>query len=377
MPRNFSFQVMANSGAARAGRLVTPHGSVDTPAFMAVGTQATVKSLTREDLIAAGTRMVLANTYHLFLRPGVEAIAELGGLHRFMNWHGPILTDSGGFQVYSLADLRQVKDDGVLFRSHIDGAEHFFTPELVIAAQEKLGSDVAMVLDECPKLPSPRDVMERAVFRTVLWAERSRAAERRADQAVFAIVQGGTDRELREHCARRLAALDFPGYAVGGLSVGEGREERMAAISYTLPFLPEGKPRYLMGVGAPEDLVEAVARGVDLFDCVMPTRNARNGMLFTSRGKLTIKNARYSRDPLPLDPECDCYTCRHYSRAYLRHLYLAKEILSSHLNTIHNLRYINTLMLKMRESILGHSFSRFGEEFFARGQESGGDGEED
>jgi queuine tRNA-ribosyltransferase len=371
MSQALKFDVLATCGSARAGRLWTSHGAVDTPLFMAVGTQGTVKAMLREDLLAAGTTMVLANTYHLWLRPGVDAVAELGGLHRFMNWHGPILTDSGGFQVYSLADLREVRDDGVLFRSHLDGAEHFFTPGLVIAAQEKLGSDVAMVLDECPRLPSPPEVLARAVERTVLWAGQSKEAARRPDQAVFAIVQGGLDPALRKDCARRLTALNFPGYAVGGLSVGESQKERIMTLEQTLPWLPEDRPRYLMGVGAPEDLVEAVARGVDMFDCVMPTRNARNGNLLTASGRLVIKNARYARDPRPVEPGCDCYTCRHYSRAYLRHLYVAREILSSKLNTIHNLRYINKLMSGMREAVRGNVFEAFREEFYARRREPG------
>ncbi|HUT51770.1 MAG TPA: tRNA guanosine(34) transglycosylase Tgt [bacterium] len=377
MQRPIQFSVITSSGSARAGRLLTPHGAVETPVFMAVGTQGTVKAMLPEDLVAAGTSMVLANTYHLYLRPGVDLIAELGGLHRFMNWHGPILTDSGGFQVYSLADLREVRDDGVLFRSHLDGSEHFFTPELVIRAQEKLGSDVAMVLDECPKLPSPHEAIARAVERTVCWAGQSREAARRPDQAVFAIVQGGLDQELREDCAKRLTALDFPGYAIGGLSVGESREDRIRTLEHTLPRLPEDRPRYLMGVGAPEDLVEAVARGADMFDCVMPTRNARNGNLMTASGRLVIKNARYARDPLPVEPGCDCYTCRNYSRAYLRHLYVAREILSSKLNTIHNLRYINTLMSRMREAVRGGVFDGFRDEFYRRRRDEAPDEEEE
>jgi queuine tRNA-ribosyltransferase len=340
---------------------------VETPAFMPVGTQATVKALTREDLLAVGAQMVLANTYHLYLRPGTEVIRSLGGLHRFMNWSGPILTDSGGFQVYSLSDLRRVSDDGVLFRSHLDGgAEHLFTPELAVRAQEDLGSDVVMVLDECPPLPSPPEKIAAAVKRTIAWAERSLAAHHRPDQGLFAIVQGGLDPVLRRECAQALAAMDFPGYAIGGLSVGESKQDMLTALEATTPWLPPAKPRYLMGVGADDDLIMAVDRGVDLFDCVLPTRNARNGTLLTPDGKLVIKNARYAADPLPPDPECDCYTCRHFSRAYLRHLYLAKEILSSRLNTIHNLRYTLSLMSAMRQAIEMGQWRRFREDFFAR-----------
>lgn len=364
MTNYFQFQLLAQSGRARRGRFLTPHGPVETPAFMAVGTQGTVKAVTREELLAAGAQMVLANTYHLYLRPGTAVIRELSGLHRFMNWDGAILTDSGGFQVYSLADLRKVTDEGVLFRSHLDGSEHFFTPELAMQAQADLGSDVAMVLDECPKLPATREAVTTAVRRTVAWAERSRALPSRPDQARFAIVQGGLEPDLREDCAKKLAALNFPGYAVGGLSVGETRAQMLAALAATLPHLPEDKPRYLMGVGAPEDLVAAVNLGVDLFDCVLPTRNARNGMLFTSQGRLVIKNARYARDPAPPDPACDCYTCRNFSRSYLRHLYLAKEILGARLNTIHNLRYIYRLTFFMQRAVAEKEWPRFYEEFF-------------
>ncbi len=366
-PQGFAYKLMKTSGAARRGRFETPHGAIETPAFMAVGTRATVKSLVREELIALGARMILANAYHLYLRPGAEVIRELGGLHRFMNWSGPLLTDSGGFQVYSLSDLAKVSDEGVLFQSSIDGGvEHMFTPEVAVATQEALGPDVAMVLDQCPELPCSRETLETAVARTVSWAERSQEAHHRPDQALFAIVQGGLEADLREQCAKKLVDMDFPGYALGGLSVGESRPEMYGAVSAAEPWLPSDKPRYLMGVGAPEDLVESVARGIDLFDCVLPTRNARNGTLLTSRGKLVIKNARYQKDPLPPDPECECYTCRNYSRAYLRHLYLSKEILSAKLNTIHNLGYIFSLMSAMRNAIEADRFERFREQFHAR-----------
>jgi len=373
---NFGFELLATSGQARRGRLHTPHGTVETPAFMPVGTQATVKALVKEDLLAAGAQIVLCNAYHLYLRPGHKVIEKIGGLHRFMNWDRPILTDSGGFQIYSLADLREVTDQGAVFRSHLDGSIHEFTPEKALEVQEALGADVAMVLDECPKLPCPRDELERAVSRTLLWARRSLEAKRRDGQAMFAIVQGGLDRELRRHCAAELAGMDFPGYAIGGLSVGESKVEMLETVDATAPFLPADKPRYLMGVGAPEDLVEAVARGIDLFDCVIPTRNARNGALLTSQGKLVIKNARYAQDELPPDPDCDCYTCQNFSRAYLRHLYLAKEILSARLNSIHNLRYTFRLMLSMREAVEAGRLEGFREKFHAsRG--GGGDDEEE
>jgi queuine tRNA-ribosyltransferase len=364
---NFTFTVLASDGAARLGRLATPHGPVDTPAFMPVGTQGTVKAVTREELLAVGAQMVLANTYHLFLRPGADLIGDLGGLHRFMNWSGPILTDSGGFQVFSLAGLRRVSDEGVLFRSHLDGgAEHLFTPELAVKVQEDLGADIAMVLDECPPLPSPPEKIQAAVARTLAWARRCQAAHQRPDQALFAIVQGGLIPELRRQCAAELAAMDFPGYAIGGLSVGESKPDLIAALEATAPALPVNKPRYLMGVGAPDDLVNAVERGIDLFDCVLPTRLARTGALLTPTGRIAIKHARFHDDPRPPDPACDCYTCRHYSRAYLRHLHLAHEILGPRLNTIHNLRYTLGLMSAMRRAIADGMWRRFRDDFFAR-----------
>jgi len=363
-PKGFEFRLIATRGKARRARFTTPHGALETPAFMPVGTQATVKGLVREDLLALGARMVLANTYHLYLRPGVATVHKIGGLHKFMNWSGPILTDSGGFQVYSLADLRKISDEGVLFQSHIDGSEHFFTPELVSLSQEKLGPDVAMVLDECPKLPATEEKLKQAVDRTIKWAARSAEAHSKKDQALFAIVQGGVDLVLRQECARALVDMDFPGYAVGGLSVGEDRSEMYNTIEVTEPWLPPQKPRYLMGVGDPVDLVESVHRGMDMFDCVMPTRNARNGTLLVPEGKLVIKNARYADDPAPVDPDCDCYTCRNYSRAYLRHLYNSKEILSAKLNSIHNLRYIFMLMHSIREALQKDRWEEFREDFY-------------
>jgi len=364
-PKGHSFKPGRSAGPARAGVMRTPHGPVETPAFMPVGTRATVKGMTRDDLLAAGAQIVLCNTYHLYLRPGIEVIEKMGGLHNFMNWHGPILTDSGGFQVYSLADLRQVTDTGVVFRSHIDGSEHIFTPELAVLAQDRLGPDIAMVLDECPPLPSTREKLQQAVERTIRWAADSIEVHSKTDQALWAIVQGGTDPDLRKECARRLMELDFPGYAIGGLSVGETRQEMIAAIEATAPLLPQDRPRYLMGVGAPEDLVEAAARGIDLFDCVIPTRNARNGRLLTPWGHISIKNARYADDPLPPDPDCGCHTCRNYSRSYLRHLYVAKELLSARLNTIHNLSYIFNLMREMRNALAKGEWDAFYERFYA------------
>jgi queuine tRNA-ribosyltransferase len=317
---------------------------------MPVGTAGAVKAITTEELRACGARIVLSNTYHLYLRPGHEVIRELGGLHRFMHWDGPILTDSGGFQVFSMAKLRRIDDEGVRFRSHLDGSLHVLTPEKSMEVQEALGSDVAMVLDECPSLPAPREAVAAAVERTARWARRCRDVYR-GPGALFGIVQGGADADLRERSARDLVELDLPGYAVGGVSVGEPATAIDRVARMTASLLPERKPRYLMGVGRPEDLLAAVAAGFDLFDCVMPTRNARNGALFTSRGRINIKREEYRRDPRPLDEACGCDTCRNYTRAYLRHLFLAGEILASRLNTIHNLTYYLGLMRRMREAI--------------------------
>jgi len=354
------FRVEATDGAARAGRMTTPHGEVATPAFMPVGTAGAVKAVTTEELRRAGAEIVLGNTYHLYLRPGHDIVRDLGGLHRFMHWDGPILTDSGGFQAMSMAGLARIDDDGVRFRSHLDGSDHRMTPERSAQIQAALGSDVAMVLDECPMLPAPREVLERAVERTTRWAERSLAAYD-GPGVVFAIVQGGPDPELRARSAFELHALDLPGYAIGGVSVGEPPEAIAAVAHVTAPLLPVDRPRYLMGVGRPEDLVEAVAAGVDLFDCVMPTRNARNGTLFTSRGRINIKRAEHRADPRPLDPDCVCETCRNYSRAYLRHLFMAGEILAARLHTIHNLTHYLSLMGRVREAIRGGTFAQLRE----------------
>ena len=347
---------------ARLGRLHTPHGIVPTPLFAPVGTQATVKALTPRDLHELGAGLVLANTYHLFLRPGAELVARLGGLHAFMGWDGPLLTDSGGYQVFSLAHRRKLDADGVTFRSHIDGSLQRFTPESVMDTEQKLGADIAMCLDECPD-PLDRAVNERALLRTHAWAERCRAAHNRPDQALFGIVQGGIFPDLRSESARFLVNLDFPGYAVGGLAVGESKAQMIATLTHTCPLLPADKPRYLMGVGAPEDILEAVAQGIDMFDCVLPTRVARNGALLTHAGRLNIRNARHSDSTLPIEEGCTCYTCQHFSRAYLRHLFKAGEILGLHLATLHNVHFMLRLMEQIRAAIADGRFLDFKQQF--------------
>jgi queuine tRNA-ribosyltransferase len=346
-----TFEILARQGRARAGVFHTPHGPIPTPAFAPVGTQATVKAVTPEQLKEIGTSLVLANTYHLYLRPGDELVAEMGGLHRFMNWPAPILTDSGGYQVFSLADTRKVDDDGVTFKSHIDGSTHRLTPEKSIAIQENLGADIIMCFDECAP-PYERAYNERATARTHAWAERCLRARTRPDQALFGIVQGGVFPDLRQASAEFIAALDLPGNAIGGLSVGESKDEMHLMLDVALPILPEDKPRYLMGVGTPEDLLDGVQRGVDIFDCVLPTRLARHNAALTHTGRINLVNAAYARDPLPIDPACGCYTCQHYSRAYLRHLIVAREMLSATLLSIHNLYTLVKLMDDMRQAIL-------------------------
>lgn len=332
---------------------------------MPVGTQGTVKAVSPEELIDAKVGIVLANTYHLYLRPGHKIIERLGGLHRFMNWNRPILTDSGGFQVYSLAKLRKISEEGVTFQSHIDGSRHFIGPEEAMEIQKSLGADIIMAFDECAPYPADYEYVENSVSLTSLWAQRCIEHTNDSDQALFGIVQGGVYRDLREKSARELVAMDFDGYALGGLSVGEDSETRLRVIAETRDFLPDDKPVYLMGVGTPEDLVEAVMRGVDMFDCVMPTRNARNGTLFTSKGKLNIKNARCLEDKRPIDENCECYTCANYSRAYLRHLYMARELLSYRLNTIHNIFYYTQLMEGIREAIKEDRMDSFRDKFYA------------
>ncbi len=349
----FRFEILARDTRTRArlGRITTPHGELTTPVFMPVGTQASVKTVTPEELLACRVEIVLANTYHLYLRPTQTLIQELGGLHRFMHWERPILTDSGGFQVYSLAGLRKLTEEGALFQSHLDGSRHLLTPEKAVQIQEALGSDIAMVLDECVPYPAAYDYALTSQELTTRWARRAKAAHRCSEQAQFGIVQGGMYVELREKSARELGELDFDGYALGGFSVGETKRLMYELIAQTAACLPEEKPRYLMGVGTPADLLRCVKCGVDMFDCVMPTRNARNGSLFMRQGKLIIKNARYAQDTRPIDPLCRCYTCQHYSRAYLRHLFVAEEILGLRLNTIHNLHYYMDIIHTIRSAI--------------------------
>jgi queuine tRNA-ribosyltransferase len=360
----FQFERHAQDGQARLSTFHTPHGPIPMPAFAPVGTLANVKTLEPRDLTQANVRLVLANTYHLYLRPGHELVARMGGLHRFMGWDGPILTDSGGYQVFSLAHRRQVDEDGVTFRSHIDGSQHRFTPERVMEIEQALGADIAMVLDECPN-PLDRAYNEAALARTHRWAERCQAAHTRPDQALFGIVQGGIFPDLRAESAAFLSGLDFPGYAVGGLAVGETKEQMYTTLDATCPHLPADKPRYLMGVGAPEDIVEAVHRGIDFFDCVLPTRIARNGAVLTPHGRINIRNAQFAEDPDPIQEGCGCYTCQHFSRAYLRHLIKAKEISGLRLATIHNVHFMQVLMAQIRQAIQSGSFATFRAEFLA------------
>lgn len=361
----FRFHLHQTDGLARRSTFHTPHGPIEMPAFAPVGTQANVKTLEPRDLQEAGAQLILANTYHLYLRPGHRLIERFGGLHAFMGWDGPMLTDSGGYQVFSLAESRKLNEDGVIFRSHIDGSQHHFTPEKVMEIEQALGPDIAMVLDECPP-PLDRAYNEAALARTHRWAERCKAAHHRQDQALFGIVQGGVFEDLRLASAAFLRALEFPGYAIGGLAVGETKEAMYTTLDYTCPAMPADKPRYLMGVGAPEDIVEAVARGVDFFDCVLPTRIARNGQLLTPDGRLNMRNAQFAEDHAPLQEGCPCYTCRTFSRAYLRHLYKAGEISALRLGTIHNVQFMLTLMQQIRRAIEAGSFNAFRAEFHAR-----------
>lgn len=370
---DFSFKLLKTDKGARLGTMTTPHGKVKTPAFMPVGTQGTVKSMTPAELEKAGARIILSNTYHLFLRPGPDLIRRFGGLHMFMNWGGPILTDSGGFQVYSLAAIRKVRDEGVTFRSHLDGSSHFLSPEIAVGTQVALGSDIMMCLDECPPYPAKFKEVERALVRTLRWAKRSRKCDINPGQALFGIVQGGTYPELRKTGVEEMAAIGFDGYALGGLSVGEPKAAMMDTVGFSAPLLPGGKPRYLMGVGTPEDILEAVSLGIDLFDCVIPTRSARHGLLFTNAGNVVIKNARFRDDDSPLDRFCDCYTCRNFSRAYLRHLYVAREILAIILNTIHNIRFYMDLMERTRLAIGEGTYNEFRRAFeLSRSEITGG-----
>jgi len=363
------FEVVATDGAARAGRLTTSHGIVETPVFMPVGTHGTVKALGPDDLQAAGAQIVLANTYHLFLRPGHAIVRELGGLHRFMSWDGVILTDSGGFQVFSLSKLRKITDAGVEFRSPVDGSTHFLSPEIAVQVQQALGADIIHPLDECLAYPASHEAAQRSLELTLRWAARSKAAHvgrAAASQAMFGIVQGGTDDELRTRAARATVELGFDGYAIGGMAVGEPKQAMYDLTALVASLVPAGQPRYLMGVGKPEDLVEAVARGVDMFDCVLPTRNARNGQAFTADGPVTLKQARYARAAAPLDAECACYACRGFSRAYLRHLFMSGELLAYRLLTLHNVTFFLRLMREMRSAIAEGVFGPFQARFFAR-----------
>jgi len=375
MPKaKFNFQLHHTDGAARAGELETPHGKALTPFFMPVATQATVKGLTPEEVRDVGAQVVLSNAYHLYLRPGVETVVNLGGLHKFMGWDGPILTDSGGFQAFSMGPLRKVSDDGIRFRSHIDGSEHNFTPELATANQEGLAPDIAMCFDQCIAYGASEKQVRQAMERTHRWAQscfdahQSSATGAPSGQALFGIVQGGTFPELRDESARAISAIPFHGYAVGGLAVGENKEDMYRFTGQVADVLPEDKPRYLMGVGSPEDLVEGVARGIDMFDCALPTRVARNGNLFTPEGRVDITKARYAEQQGPLDETCDCYTCRNYSAAYLRHLFRAKELLGLRLASIHNLRFVLALMERIRASILEKRFDAFRRDFLDRYQ---------
>lgn len=351
---------------ARLGFLHTLRGVVETPVFMPVGTLATVKTMTPEEVRSVGGRIILSNTYHLYLRPGHQLIREAGGLHKFMNWHGPILTDSGGFQVFSLGPLRKIEEDGVQFRSHIDGSTHYFSPEKVVEIQEALGSDIAMVFDECAPYPSDRQYTMQALERTTRWAARCKESHSLKSQALFGIIQGGMYRDLREQSAAELLRLDFSGYAIGGLSVGEPKNIMYEMLECVVPLIPKEKPRYLMGVGSPDCLLEGVARGVDMFDCVLPTRIARNGTVFVSTGKLVVRNAEYARDFSPLEQGCSCYTCRNYTRAYIRHLIKTNEILGVRLTTIHNLHFIANLMENIRSALRENRFLSYKADFLSR-----------
>ncbi len=367
-PSLLSFRLLHTDGAARRGEIVTPHGTIQTPVFMPVGTRASVKSLTTDQLQRLAPEIILNNTYHLMLRPGVDLVEKLGGVHKFMGWDRAVLTDSGGFQLFSLASIRKIREEGVEFRSHIDGSPHFLTPEGSVEIQTRMGVDIAMAFDECPAYGISHAEVEKSMQLTHRWAKRSLAS--RTTSAVFGIVQGGVHLDLRKRSVEEIASLDvgggFDGIAIGGVSVGEPKEEMFEVVDYTAPLLPADRPRYLMGVGTPEDLVNGVAAGIDMFDCVMPTRNARNGSLFTSFGKIHIKNAKYAGDPGPLDPRCSCVTCTTVSRAYLRHLFVNDEIAASVYNTIHNISFYLDLMKAIRQAIASNSFNLFREEFLSR-----------
>ena len=377
---DFHYELIAEDPetGARAGVLHTPHGKIETPIFMPVGTQATVKTLDQHDLIEAQAQIILGNAYHLYLRPGHELIDRMGGLHQFMNWSRPILTDSGGFQVFSLGDLNKISEEGVRFQSHLDGSSHLFTPESVMEIEHGLGADIIMAFDECTPYPCERDYAEKSMRMTLRWAERcikrhqelSAQRTHRPPQALFGIVQGSVYPDLRRTCAQELIQMDLPGYAIGGLAVGEPRDSMFDVIRETTPLLPNDKPRYLMGVGLPNDLVEAVGAGADMFDCVVPTRNARNGTVFTRNGRLRLRNAAHAEDPQPLESDCACKTCTHYSRAYLRHLFKTNEVLGMHLATFHNVFFFQQLMRDMRDAIISGHFAAWQADFFALYQDS-------
>lgn len=371
MKRTFEVLKKSKANNARIGRIVTAHGVVNTPVFIPVGTQATVKTLSPKELEEAGVELVLSNSYYLFLRPGVEIIEKAGGLHKFMGWSRPIISDSGGYQVFSLADLRKISEEGVEFQSHIDGARHFLSPEKIIEIQISLASDIIMCFDECTSYPCGRDYAQRSMELTLKWARRCKEKfnDRRSSpnsQWLFGIIQGGMHKDLRKRSAEETIEIGFEGYAIGGLSVGEPQDLRDEIVEFTTPLLPEDKPRYLMGVGEPQELWEAVEKGIDMFDCAMPTRNARNGQVFTSRGKVVIKNAQYKEDFGPLDPECECYTCRHFSRAYLCHLFRAGEILALRLNTLHNIHYMVKLFKEIRRAIKQDRYEEAKREFLRK-----------
>ena len=377
---DFHYELIAEDTetGARAGVLHTPHGKIETPVFMPVGTQATVKTLDQHDLIEAQAQIILGNAYHLYLRPGHELIDRMGGLHQFMNWSRPILTDSGGFQVFSLGELNKISEEGVRFQSHLDGSSHLFTPESVMEIEHGLGADIIMAFDECTPYPCEHDYAEKSMRRTLRWAERcikrhqelSAQRTHRPPQALFGIVQGSVYPDLRRTCAQELIQMDLPGYAIGGLAVGEPRDSMFGVIRETTPLLPNGKPRYLMGVGLPNDLVEAVGAGADMFDCVVPTRNARNGTVFARNGRLRLKNVAHAEDPQPLESDCACKTCSHYSRAYLRHLFKTNELLGMHLATFHNVFFFQQLMRDMRDAIISGHFAAWQADFFALYQDS-------
>lgn len=360
------FQILCQSAnsPARRGRLRTPHGCIETPAFMTVGTAGTVKAMDPVDLKNLGAEIILCNAYHLFLRPGHEFIKKRGGLHPFIGWDRPILTDSGGYQIFSLKGFCKVSEEGVAFQSHIDGSRHFISPEKAIEIEAALGADIIMVFDECVEYPAEHRRVKESLARTLRWAARSKSAHHRKDQMLYGIIQGGCYPELRQQSVEGLLPLNFDGLALGGLSVGEPQEEMLKVLENVVPLIPKDKPRYLMGVGTPSDLIEAVLRGIDMFDCVMPTRHARTGILFTSQGELHIRHARYREDDLPLDPACECYTCRHFSRAYLRHLFVAKELLAMRLNTLHNLYYYLSLMSKLRKAVAQDTLEAFRQNFY-------------